>query len=46
MAESHVLAALIQKGAELAGELEQAEEALSVLHQKLRHVDGALAVFG
>lgn len=46
MAQSPVLYALIRKRAELAGEIEEAEQALSVPHQKLQHIDGALAVFG
>ena len=46
MVESHVISAPVRKRAELAGEIEAAEEDLSVLQQRLRHIDGSLAVFG
>lgn len=44
--QSHVVHGLVRKRAELAGEIEEAEQALAVLRQKLQHIDGALAVFG
>ena len=40
------IAALVRKKAEILGEIEQANERLSLLRQQLQHVDGTLAVFG
>lgn len=41
-----IVSALVRKKAEILGEIEQANERLSVLRQQLQHVDGTLAVFG
>ncbi len=40
------ISALLRKKSEILGEIEQANERLSTLHQQLQHIDGSLSVFG
>ena len=42
---SHVVSALAEKRAELAGQIEAAERRLRIMHQSLAHLDATLRLF-
>ena len=45
MAEPHVISALVAKRAEVAGDIENAQEALKKLIDDLEHIDATIRLF-